>query len=191
MPQEPEVLACCAGNMCIPATSATQNPTGHIATEQQPKSVLSFPFETDSTDWAKVWSAPALSLGNVQQLHLERHNTADTDSHIYIITAIVCAELHHIPHVFRLRVMQHITCLQLRILSLEMSVADVHVPGPGCSPFSRPSLVAVMHYILHSSSMHCGVHQCIQWGRSRGATVLGAAMTMYTICHNLFAIQAQ
>ena len=59
-----------------------------------------------------------------------------------------------------------------------MLVADV--PGPGCSTFSRPSLVAVMHCTLHSSTMLCAVHQCIQWGRSRGATVLGAAMTMYT-----------
>ena len=74
--------------------------------------------------------------------------------------------------------MQHITCLQLGVLGPKMLVADV--PGPGCSTFSRPSLVAVMHCTEHSTTMQCAVHQCIQWGRSRGATVLGAAMTMYT-----------
>ena len=109
-------------------------------------------------------------------MHLESRNTTNTDNHI--ITAIVCAELRHTLHVFRLREMHHITCLQLGVLGLEMFVADV--PGPGCSTFSRPSLVAVMHCTLHSSTMLCAVHQCIQWGRSRGATVLGAAMTMYT-----------
>ena len=109
-------------------------------------------------------------------MHLESRNTTYTDNHI--ITAIVCAELHHTLHVFRFREMQHITCLQLGVLGLEMLVADV--PGPGCSTFSRPSLVAVLHCTLHSSTMLCAVHQCIQWGRSRGATVLGVAMTMYT-----------
>ena len=60
------------------------------------------------------------------------------------------------------------------LLALEMYIADV--PSPGCSTFSRPSLVAGMHCTVLDIGMHCVVHQCVQWGLSTGATSLGAAI---------------